>query len=175
MQKNWYIVYTRQKCETKVANLFTKNKIENFCPVNYTEIRYFRRMRLVCEPLFPSYVFVHVEKNDLQRLVKFQNVIGLIYWKCKPAIINDEEIETIREFTKVYKNIKIANTQVDASDIVTSIDNSFYSFDTDFASVKSNTTKVNLPSLGLVMIAETERDNVFKRGVTILQNHSYTN
>ena len=175
MQKNWYIVYTRQKCETKVANSFTKNKIENLCPVNCSEVRHFRKMRSVFEPLFPGYVFVNVEESQLPSLSKFANVTGLIYWKCKPAIIKDEEIEAIKEFTDNYKNIRIENTEVDLNDVVRSIDSSFYSFDTNFLSSKNNSVKVILPSLGVVMVAEMKTEQIFKRGLTILQNPSYTN
>ena len=38
MQKNWYIIYTKPKCEKKVASLLSKKKIENFLPVHWKEI-----------------------------------------------------------------------------------------------------------------------------------------
>lgn len=175
MQKNWHIVYTRPKCELKVSSLLTKNKIENFCPVNRTEVTYLRRSRKLYEPLFQNFVFVNIVKDNVFKLPKFQNVIGLVYWKQAPAIVKDEEIEAIREFMDTYKNIKIEKTEVDVDDVVRNLDSSFYSFDRKFLAVKSEKVKVNLPSLGVVMVAETEGDKIFKRGVTMFQNPSYSN
>ena len=32
--KKWYAVYTRPRWEKKVAEILTRRKIENYCPIN---------------------------------------------------------------------------------------------------------------------------------------------
>ncbi len=45
MQKNWYIIYTKPKCEKKVAAFLTKKKIENFLPLQWKEITYVQKKK----------------------------------------------------------------------------------------------------------------------------------
>src|SRR5665647_1358444 len=98
MQKNWYAVYTKPHYEKKVASLFTKRKIENFCPLNCIKIQSFRRGKTIKEPLFKSYVFVNLTLNEITQIKEIDGVISLLYWVGKPAIIKEDEIEAIREF-----------------------------------------------------------------------------
>src|ERR1700751_4746739 len=103
MQKNWYIIYTKPKCEKKLAGLLTKKKIENFCPLNRKQIRSYRRNRFQYEPLFNSYVFVYASDCELAVIRQTDYVISLVYWVTKPAIVKDEEIEIIKEFTSNHQ------------------------------------------------------------------------
>ncbi len=64
MQKNWYIVYTKSKCEKKVSALFSKRKIENYCPLNCKQTITFRKHKTFYEPLFDAYVFVCISAGS---------------------------------------------------------------------------------------------------------------
>src|SRR5664279_717490 len=118
MQKNWYAVYTKPSYEKKVCLLFTKKRIESFCPLNSIKMNSLRRNKLLQEPLFKSYVFVNIFDSDIYLLKQTDGVISLLYWMGKPAIIREDEIETIKEFTNDHQNIELERTQVNTSDIV---------------------------------------------------------
>src|SRR5665647_2847675 len=107
MQKNWYILYTKAKCEKKVAASLTKRKIENFCPVNRKEITEFRRKKTLVEPLFSSYVFVYIDESEINQVKQLNHVVNLVYWKGEPAIIQNEEIEEIKEFVTHHQNLSL--------------------------------------------------------------------
>jgi len=161
MQKNWYIIYTKPKCEKKVAALLTKRKVENFCPINCKEIKSSRRGKLLYEPLFDSYVFAHVGEKDVVEVVRqTDHIIGLVYWKGAPAIVNDDDINIIKDFTDDYQNIKLVRNQVNVNDMAGIIDGPSYSLDGKVLTVKNRSVKMNLPSLGFIMIAELETESI---------------
>jgi len=165
MQKNWYIIYTKPKCEKKVATTFTKRKIENFFPVNSKQISTLRRRRVHEEPLFDSYVFANITESDLTKIKMIDGVLNLVYWKGKPATICENEIEIMKEFISDYQDIKVEKTRVNPEDIARTIDGPKYSIDGNVLTVKNTTVKVNLPSIGYTMIAEVGSENMLSREV----------
>jgi transcription antitermination factor NusG len=166
MQKNWYIVYTKPKSEKKVAALLTKRKIENFCPLNCKAIVQFRRNKLVYEPLFSSYVFVNIEENEINLLKQIENVVSLVFWKGRPAVIYHDEIEAIKDFTSDHQNIKLERTQVNLNGDSIIGDDRSYSIDGKILMIKNKSIRVNLPSLGFTLVAELEGESVLGREVS---------
>ena len=158
MQKNWYLVYTKPKCEKKVAALLTKRKIESFCPQNRTQVKQIRKSKLVDQPLFSSYVFVNLEEDNFLHLRKIENILNLVYWKGQPAIIKDEEISILKDFVNDHCDIRLEKTRVDEKDSAKIIDRPVYTIDGNLLTLKNTSIKVNLPSIGYTLIAEVDRD-----------------
>ena len=159
MQKNWYIIYTKPKCEKKVTSILIKRKIEYFFPLNWKETVSIRKRKMHQEPLFKSYIFVHVEESDIERLKSINGVLNLLYWKGTPAIINKEEIRVIKEFIDAFQDIRIEKYCVNAAEKSQSIDDFRYSLSGNVLIIKNSVVKANLPSLGFSIIAKVERDN----------------
>ena len=158
MQKNWYLVYTKPKCEKKVTALLTKRKIENFCPQNQKQIKHLRKSKLVNEPLFNSYVFVCIEKENLPPIKNIENVLNVVFWKGVPAIISEDEIDIIKNFVTDHKDIRIEKSRVNTEDFAKVVDPPSYTIDGNILTLKNTSVKVNLPSLGYILIAEIERE-----------------
>lgn len=174
MQKNWYIVYTKPKSEKKVALFLKKRNIESFCPLNCIKTQAFRRNKILEEPLFKSYVFVNITEKEISLIKQTDGVISLLYWMGKPAIISEDEIEAIREFTNTYQSVELERTQVNVSDKIRIIDGPNYSIEGNVFSLQNKTVKVNLPSLGYIMIAKIEEKSIFARETILLQNNSFS-
>jgi transcription antitermination factor NusG len=174
MQKNWYIVYTKAKCEKKVAALLTKRKIENFCPLNCIKIQSLRRNKILQEPLFKSYVFVNITEDEISLVKQTDGVISQLYWMGEPAIIKEDEIAAIKEFTNDYKNIVLERTQVNTNDVARIVDGPSYSMGGKVFTLTNKTVKVNLPSLGFIMVATMEDESIFAREAIMLQNNSFS-
>lgn len=167
MQKNWYVIYTKPKCEKKVAALLSRRKIENFCPLNCKQIRHSRKSKLLYEPLFDSYVFAYMYESDIPLLRHVENVVSLVYWKGQPAIIKNEEIEAIKEFTADHQDIKLERTKVNVNGEARIVDGSSYTMDGKILMIKNRSINVNLPSLGFRIIAEMEEvDSIMGREVS---------
>ena len=165
MQKNWYTVYTRPHCEKKIVSILTKMEIENFCPLNYRTVKHLRRIKMLREPLFKSYVFVCITPGQIDLLNQMNGVINFLYWVGEPAIIKQDEIDAIKEFTSDYRNIELSRMHVNINDIARAVDSSSYSLEGNRYAVKSKIVKVSLPSLGYIISAKIEDESIFEREV----------
>ncbi|MGH2562953.1 MAG: transcription termination/antitermination protein NusG, partial [Ginsengibacter sp.] len=98
--------------------------------------------------------------KDIDQLKQIDRIVSLVYWKGMPAIINDDEIKIIKEFTSYYQNIKLVRNRVNVNDLAGVIEGPSYSLDGKVLTVKNKKVKVNLPSLGFIMIAELEKESI---------------
>jgi len=164
MQNNWYAVYTKPHCERKVNSLLTKRNIEAYCPLNLKKNRQIFRDTIIREPLFTSYVFVRTSETEIFKLCKEINgIINLFYWKGKPAIIKDEEINAIMDFTKYHQEISVEKMH-----LISSTDDSGVSYylDGQILFVKNRTMKLTLPSLRYTMVAKYKEEGVMGREIS---------
>ncbi|HMO34102.1 MAG TPA: UpxY family transcription antiterminator [Lacibacter sp.] len=103
--KNWYVVYTKPRWEKKVSGLIARKGLEVYCPLNKVRRRWSDRYKVVEEPLFKSYVFVHIAEEDQIRIRLTDGVVNFVYWQGKPAVVRPEEIQVIRRFLKEYEDV----------------------------------------------------------------------
>ena len=87
--KKWHAVYTKPRWEKKVNALLLSKGIETYCPLNKVRKKWSDRIKLVEEPLFKSYVFVHINELDYSRVRMVNGVLNYVYWNGKPAVIRD--------------------------------------------------------------------------------------
>ena len=165
MQKNWYVIYTKPNCEKKVGQSLSKRKIENFTPLNGKLVKDFRKRKIIYEPLFQSYVFIYVEEHRIPLLHQIDGFVSLVHWKGKPALINVEEIEAIRDFITDHQNIKLEKTYVNFNHDMQIEEGPSYTMSEKILIIKNRSFNVTLPSLGFTMIAELELESV--RGLDI--------
>ena len=102
MSKNnsyWFAVYTKPRWEKKVVKLLDEKGIENYCPLNKVVKQWSDRKKIIDDPLFKSYVFVHIASEDERLKVLTTNgVLQFVQYLKKPGVIRDEEIELIRSY-----------------------------------------------------------------------------
>ncbi|MFY8166435.1 MAG: UpxY family transcription antiterminator, partial [Sediminibacterium sp.] len=156
MNSNWNVVYTRSRCEKKVATLLSKRGIENFCPLNRVIKQWSDRHKLVYEPLFSSYVFVRAGSDELYKITQITNdIVNFVYWLGKPAIVKDIEIADIKSFLNTYSNIKLEKKDIRLNDNVRIIHGPLINRHGSVTAIENNSVKLSIPSLGYLMIAET--------------------
>ena len=154
--KKWFAVYTRPRWEKKVAELLTRKRIENYCPLNKTVKQWADRKKVVLEPLFTSYVFVRVSEKEHSQLLKTDGIFNLVYWLGRPAVIKDAEIEAIQDFLEEHQNVQLERIAVNVNDHVRIVSGALLAQEGHVVSVKNKRVKVLLPSLGYLMSAEVE-------------------
>src|ERR1700761_3832820 len=160
MIMHWYAVYTKPRWEKKVAENLVKNSFESYCPLNRVLRQWHDRKKFVSEPLFASYVFVRTEEARHSELSRVSGIVNLVYWLRKPAVIKEEEIDAIKKFTDQYSNVQLEKTSVNLDDKVRIIKGPLITQEGNVIAVKSRTVKIALPSLGYIMVAEVEKQNV---------------
>ena len=93
----WYAAYTCAKHEKRVAQQLEERSIESFLPT-YRSVRRWKDRRKVLElPLFPSYLFVQLDRGNRLDLLRLPGVLGLVCFQGKPAAVERSEIENLRQ------------------------------------------------------------------------------
>ena len=92
----WYVVFTKPQKELQVASLLEgKKQLTVFLPEVYQKYR----GKLQLRPLFPRYLFVQIDLEELETgVVNYTpGVIRLVSADEKPLPLSNEVIEAIRE------------------------------------------------------------------------------
>ena len=160
IKRNWYAVYTKPRWEKKVAENLHRQNIEHYCPLNKVQRQWSDRKKLIYEPLFFSYVFIHVEPAQFIKVKQTNGVINIVHWLNKPAIIQDVEIEIIKRFLNDYDQVRLEKTKVGVADFVRISGGALMDNEGLILEKRNNFVKVALPSLGYNLVAEVEIQNV---------------
>lgn len=161
MKKNWYVVYTKSRCEKKVAELLQKREIENYCPLNRVIRNWSDRKKTILQPLFSSYVFVKSTEQELYKVkMVTTEIVNFVYWLGKPAVIKDVEINDIKLFLNEYSNVKLEKCAVNLGDKVRVLSGPLMNLEGNITSLGNDKVKLMLPSLGYSMIAEIRISNI---------------
>ncbi|MCJ7813379.1 UpxY family transcription antiterminator [bacterium] len=103
---HWYALYTRSRHEKKVHNQLKEKGIESYLPVRNILRKWSDRKKWIEEPLFRCYVFVHADaRSRLQALQTFGSV-RFVAFNGKPAVVRDDEIETIRRILRESPSVE---------------------------------------------------------------------
>ena len=95
--RKWYAVFTYPQHEKSVARQFAARDIESFLPT-YETIHLWKnrqRMRLVL-PLFPSYLFVHIDSTQRTKVLQSSGVLQIVGNSKQSIALPDPEIEFLR-------------------------------------------------------------------------------
>jgi transcriptional antiterminator NusG len=159
-EKQWFVVYTKPRWEKKVSRQLEQKKIEYYCPINKVQRQWSDRKKIIEEPLFTSYVFVRLNETEHSAVRMTDGVINFVYWLQKPAVVRNEEIETIRRFVNDYTDVKLEKKPINLNDKVRVIAGPLMQREGNIVEVRSRTVKVSLPSLGYLLVAEVANTNV---------------
>ena len=158
--KKWYAVYTKSRCEKKVAEVLMRKRVEVFCPLNKIVRQWADRKKVVSEPLFTSYVFVNVNELEHATIRQVEGVVNFVYWLGNPAVIRGEEIEAIRNFLYDYYDVKLEKINVNVFDKVRITDGFLRNREGDVLEVKTKTVKLSLPCLGYNITADVSKSRI---------------
>jgi hypothetical protein len=107
-ERNWFAVYTTCRHEKRVARNLEQRQIEHFLPIYHTQHTWKDGTRVMLDlPLFPGYVFVHIDLHDRVGVLEVPGVVSMIerrsnqrrcqIWKwkhCVPASIRPRQNRT---------------------------------------------------------------------------------
>ncbi len=155
-EKHWYAVYTRPRSEKKVDALLQQKMIESWCPVQKVQRQWSDRKKIVLEPLFTSYVFVHITETQRLAVLQTAGVLNYVHYLGKPAVIREEEIKLVKSFfNEPDAAITTQSWESLGEDIKVQITGGLFLHNTGTI-VKSGKKRlyVRLESLGQVMVVE---------------------
>lgn len=97
-EKKWYAIYTKPRWEKKVAERLDEKRIENYLPLVKTLKLWSDRKKWVQEPLFRSYIFVHISEEEYLSSLQTPGVVKYVTFEKKRVSIPPVQIEAIRQF-----------------------------------------------------------------------------
>lgn len=95
--RHWFAVYTTCRHEKRVARNLGQRQIEHFLPTYRTQHTWKDGTRATLDlPLFPGYVFVHIDLHDRVGVLEVPGVVSMIGTARQPAPLPDLEVEALR-------------------------------------------------------------------------------
>ncbi len=95
---NWYVLYTKPRCEKKVEEKLLSFGINAYCPTR-SEIRFWSdRKKRVDVPLLPSMILVNIDEKDINSVFKCSSVVRFMFWLGKRAIVRQSEVDILKKY-----------------------------------------------------------------------------
>lgn len=96
--KNWYALYTRSRHEKKVTLLLTRAGLDCYLPLRRVKKKWSDRMKMVEEPLFKGYLFVHIEyRRDRIEVLRQLGSVHIVTFEGQPAVVEPHIIATLHQ------------------------------------------------------------------------------
>jgi transcription antitermination factor NusG len=160
-KSSWYAVYTKPRWEKKVALLLSEKGVENYCPLNKVIKQWSDRRKVILEPVFKSYVFVKVEDDKKWDLKKINGIINYVYWLGKPAVIKEEEINTIRKFLNEFSDVQVSDDRgLKINSKVRIKQGLMMNYHGMLVELTGNRAKVRIESMGISLHAQFDKKNL---------------
>jgi len=150
----WYVLYTKPRNEKKVAQLLSGKGIEVYCPVKEEIRQWSDRKKKILEPVFTSYIFVFLKdyKEEHLPVLTTPGSVRFLWWNKKPGVVQDREIQAIKDFLNNYKNAEIA-IEVDKGQFVTIIEGPLKDTSGTVLQVKGNKVYLLVKTLSISLVA----------------------
>jgi len=98
IQKSWYALYTKPRNEKKAYESLSESRIEAYLPLIKTLKQWSDRKKWVEEPLFRSYIFVHIDKSEYFKVLNIYGIVRYITFEGKAVPIPENQIQAIKQY-----------------------------------------------------------------------------
>ncbi|WP_373059538.1 UpxY family transcription antiterminator [Zunongwangia sp. H14] len=150
----WYVLYTKPKWEMKVDKALRQLKIETYCPT-HTELRQWSdRKKKITSPLFKSYIFVRLSDKDRPRVFDAPGVVRYLFWLGKPAVVRDEEIETLRNWLENDEVDEVKVEKYSVGDTVKISQGALKDQQANIQEIGKKRMRLFLPAIGCLVTAK---------------------
>jgi len=94
----WFAVYTSPRHEKRVGQYLLQKQIEHYVPLYQARRKWRDGSKVTVDlPLFPGYVFVHIDRSERVRVLQVPGVLSVVGGTGRqPASMPDAEIEALR-------------------------------------------------------------------------------
>jgi len=98
MVKTWYAVTTRSRNEKTAFHLLEEAGIEAYLPLVKTLKQWSDRKKWVHEPLFKSYLFVHISNEQHYKVLNAQGIIKYVSFEGRAVAVPPQQIAAIMHY-----------------------------------------------------------------------------
>ncbi|HEY1061641.1 MAG TPA: UpxY family transcription antiterminator [Daejeonella sp.] len=159
---NWYVLYTKSRCEKAVADKLAQLGIEVYCPLLKRKKLWSDRWKWVEEPLFRSYCFVGLEDKDRDSVFKVHGVVQYVYYCGKPATIREKEMNLLKSWLMQYDHDSIEASNLNVNDRIRIRSGALMDKEAEVLESKGNYALLLLEELGLQVKVDLRKNIVEK-------------
>lgn len=159
---HWYALYTKPRWEKKVASGLEAAGFTAYCPLNKSVRQWSDRKKVVYEPVFRGYVFIHCTLRQLWESLNIAGILAPVRYLGKPAVIRDEEIQTIRKFLKDFEEVIVEELSLEKSARVRIRTGVLMDYEGTVVEVYGSRAIVKINSLGLQLSAQFNKKDLEK-------------
>ena len=98
----WYAVYVKSRYEKKTSKLLEDRHIETYLPLIGRLKQWSDRKKMVEEPLFKSYLFVHTDLKNYFDILNTPGIVKFVTFEGKPVPVPDNQLVAVKEFIGEY-------------------------------------------------------------------------
>jgi transcription antitermination factor NusG len=96
-ERKWYAVFTVPRSEKSAIKHLDLRHIESFLPTYETvQVWKNRQKKRIIHPLFPSYLFVHIDRHERSGVLQSPGVLQIVGTSRQPLPVQDAQIEFLR-------------------------------------------------------------------------------
>ena len=147
--KNWYVLYTKPRHEKKVGERLTKAGYTTYYPLYKVKRQWSDRTKVVEEPLFRRYIFIHIEDHKREEVFTFPGSIRYLFWLRKPAVVRHVEIEAIQKWLGHYDHDSLEVEEITPGTLVRITSGQFMNEEAILLDQSRNKAVVQLKELGI--------------------------
>lgn len=98
----WYAVYVKSRYEKKTSKLLEDKHIETYLPLIGRLKQWSDRKKMVEEPLFKSYLFVHTDLKNYFDILNTPGVVRFVCFEGKPVPVPDNQLVAVKSYIGEY-------------------------------------------------------------------------
>ena len=93
----WHVLYVKSRHERKVYNSLLELSLKSFLPLIKVKKKWSDRIKIIEKPLFPSYIFVYIEKNnDLHEALNIDGACMFLRTGKEYSTVTSKDIDDIK-------------------------------------------------------------------------------
>jgi transcription antitermination factor NusG len=118
LEKKWFVLTTKSRQEKKVTETLQSAGFTVYCPLQNVKRTWSDRTKIIKEPLFRGYVFIHIEDQNRERIFTVVTAVRYLFWLNKPAVVRTSEIDTIQKWLGHFDHEFIQVEQIERGSLV---------------------------------------------------------
>ena len=115
---HWFAIYTNPRAEKKVSDQLNRQGIEHYLPLQKRLKQWSDRKKWVEEPLFRSYLFVHVSELEYLKVLQTYGVVRFITFERKAVPVPEDQIALIRRLLLEEVDLEVVEQDFEPGDLV---------------------------------------------------------
>lgn len=158
--KKWYVLTTKSRQEKKVTETLKNAGFTVYCPLQNVKRKWSDRIKIVEEPLFSGYVFIHIEDNKRDEIFDIVTSVRYLFWLKKPAVVRTKEIEAIQKWLGHFDHEYIQVEKFERDSLVQLNSGPFMGQKALLVDYGRNKAVIRLKSVGLQLTVKLKENEI---------------